>query len=152
MGRDTYPLLMQKIFIPLFISAILGLLVGCNPKEEPTAETGPDGNYTHASLLEDMVNLVEELGSLLETVDDAASAKDANPKIEKISKRMAEINKSMEEIESPNKEIVEKLPNPEKYEARMEKGMEKMNAEMKRLAANPEVRRIISESMDNFGE
>ncbi|MDA7516014.1 hypothetical protein N9Y63_07900 [Akkermansiaceae bacterium] len=147
---------MQKIFIPLFISAILGLLVSCNPKEEPTAETGPDGNYTHASLLEDMVNLVEELGSLLETVDDAASAKDANPKIEKISKRMAEINKSMEEIESPNKEIVEKLPNPEKYEARMEKGMEKgmekMNAEMKRLAANPEVRRIISESMDNFGE
>jgi hypothetical protein len=27
----------------------------------------------------------------------------------------------MEEIESPNKEIVEKLPNPEKYEALMEK-------------------------------
>ena len=41
------------------------------------------GIDTHASLLEDMFNLVVELGSLLKTLDDAASAK---PKIKKIRK------------------------------------------------------------------
>jgi hypothetical protein len=101
------------------------------------------GVGSHEDAADATLDAMKEYASILESVKDKGSAEAARPKIEALSKRLDELVKRVEKLGEPKGDDARKAE--EKMRAGIEGISARMEANMGRLDASPDVGAVILE-------
>jgi biopolymer transport protein ExbB/TolQ len=88
---------------------------------------------------------LDELGQILATVQDETSAQAAKPKLQEIMRKLREVLKQFDNVSAATRAQLER-----RYETRMGAVAERLQKQVGRVMANPQLRTHIEEALSRF--
>lgn len=99
----------------------------------------------HEQAVAEYIDVLEDMNDVLDGVKDKKSAQAARPKLETLGKRMRALEEKMKQLPEPTEADVKRA---EKRAGEMDKQMERLMANARRIEMNPE----LSDALEPLGD